>query len=602
MKEVLPGKTKFTRRSLLGSAAAIGSGTAILSAIRLHGEPVAGAPAAIVSGKMNHVVSASSSQNIVETESGKIYGYSCDGVIGYRGIQYGATTAGKARFMPPGKPAPWTGVRPALYREWVAPQVSNSVIEHPAENKEDPARAIAPGPVWERDISAFMSESGSEGGQPSEDCLRLNVWTPGLDNGRRAVMFHIHGGAYTGGTDGATRAYMGENFARQNDVVVVTMAHRLGVLGFLNLMEYGEQYAASPNVSMLDLVAALQWVKTNIANFGGDPNRVMIFGCSGGGSKVGTLMGMPAAKGLFHCASIQSGSTPHQATVESSARLAHATLAELGITKDNITKLHTDFTFRQIVQAGLIGQGKVAAAGTPAWPWEPGPGGRSNLDWGPVVEGKVLPYQSWDPVGPEPSADVPMIVGTALNEMYNSLSMGDSSLEDWDMVEAKRHIAATMGQHTDHVVEVTQKLYPKATPFEIFSRVSAMRQRVSACRQAALKANQKAAPAYLYWWEWQSPMCDGRARASHGSELAFCLNNVALNANATGNTPEANDVASRMAGAWAAFAKTGNPNHPGIPKWEAYNDSVPTMRFDTKCKATNDPDGEMRELVSETMG
>jgi para-nitrobenzyl esterase len=170
-----------------------------------------------------------------------------------------------------------------------------------------------------------------------------------------------------------------------------------------------------------------------------------------------------------------------------------------------------------------------------------------------------------------------------------------------DLAEAKRRLTVTMHDHADHVVEVFQKLHPKATPFEIYSRASAMRGRLNAYKQAELKARQGKAPAYLYWFQWQSPMCDGRGRAFHTVELPFCFHNAAVCAKITGNTPESHELASRTAGAWAAFAKTGNPNHAGIPKWNAYDDSVPTMIFDTRCVAANDPDGEGRKAVLETM-
>jgi para-nitrobenzyl esterase len=342
---------------------------------------------------------------------------------------------------------------------------------------------------------------------------------------------------------------------------------------------------------MLDIIAALSWVKTNISNFGGDSSRVMIFGQSGGGSKVGTLMGMPSAKGLFHRASIQSGSGLRQATVDSSASLAHATLTELGVSKANIEKLHTDYTFEQIVQAGLIAQRKLSPA--PARP------GAMGINWGPVVDSNLIPRHTWDPSAPDASADVPLIVGTVLNEATNSIQMGEPTVDSIDMAEAKRRIARQNGEHADHLVEVFQKLHPQASPFELFSRITAMRGRINAYKQAELKFKQGSAPAYLYWFQWKSPMCDGRGRSFHTIELPFCFHNAELCTKITGNTPESHELAGRVAGAWAAFAKNGNPNHSGIPKWEAYNDKVPTMVFDTKCTSADDPDGEGRKAVLE---
>jgi para-nitrobenzyl esterase len=472
-------------------------------------------------------------------------------------------------------------VRSALYHGWASPCEMNCTVA---------GRRAG----WAHDDEAFMCEW--DDGHPSEDCLRLNVWTAGLDNKKRAVMMFLHGGGMTYGSSNEMRAYDGENLARQQDVVVVTINHRLGVLGFLNLMEYGEQYADSANASMLDIIAGLQWVKTNIANFGGDPDRVMIFGQSGGGSKVGAIMGMPAAKGLFHRASVQSGSGIHQSTVETAATLSHATMAELGVTKATLGELHSDFTFDQIVEAGRVAQRKAAAGLPPPMPGERG------MSWGPTVDGRLLPRHSWDPGAPDESAGVPFMVGTVLNEMANGVQMGNPTADTWDLAEAKRRMTTLTGAHTDHLFEVVQKLHPRATPFEQYSRIFAMRSnRINAYKQAELKTKQGGAPVYLYWFQWQSPLCDGRARGFHTIELPFCFNNAALCAKITGNTPEAHELAGRTAGAWAAFAKTGNPNHSGIPKWEAYNDNVPTMIFDTKCVAANDPDGELRKAVGEVL-
>jgi para-nitrobenzyl esterase len=568
-----------SRRKLLQGAAITLAGGAAAVVLPAATAISANAAPAVTTGSKKILI-ASSTKNVVETDSGKVYGYSRDGVIGYRGIPYAASTEKDGRFMPPGKVTPWTGTRSALYWGWASPQANNAT----AEGRR---------PGWGHDDEAFMFEW--DDGKPSEDCLRINVWTPAADNKKRAVMFWIHGGGMVAGSDNELRAYDGENLARQQDVVVVSINHRLGVLGFLNLMEYGDQYATSPNVSMLDIIAALGWVKTNISNFGGDPGRVMIFGQSGGGSKVGTLMGMPAAKGLYHRASIQSGSGLRQSSVESSASLAHATLAELGVSKANLQKLHTDFTFDQIVLAGLIAQKKVAAA-SGARP------GMMALNWGPVVDGNLIPRNTWDPAAPDFSADVPLMVGTVLNEQANGVQMGEPNVDAIDMTEAKRRIAIQNGSHADHLIEVFQKLHPTATPFELYSRITAMRGRLNAYTQAELKSKQGGAPAYLYWFQWQSLVCDGRARSFHTSELPFCFQNAELCANLTGNTPESHELAARVAGTWAAFAKTGNPNNPGIPKWNAYNEKVPTMILDTKCVAADDPDGEGRKAVLEARG
>jgi len=570
MAESTQTGTNLSRRSLLGGAITLGGGAAISAAVSMPG---AMAAPAIVVPKKFHPIVASSSKNIVETTEGKIYGFSRDGVIGYRGIPYGASTEGANRFMPPQKAKPWAGVRSALYHGWVCPQPYNSTRS---------GRRVG----WTHDDEAFMCEW--DDGAPSEDCLRLNVWTQGLDNKKRAVMVWIHGGGMFSGSSNEMRSYDGENLARQEDVVVVSINHRLGPLGFLNLMEFGEQYASSPNVSMLDIIASLQWVKENIANFGGDPNRVMIFGQSGGGRKVSTIMGMPGAKGLFQRAAVQSGSALRQGSTDESIKLSHLLLAELGVTRDTLSKLHTDFNFYDIHEASLIAEKKLPAA----------PGG----SWGAVVDGKLIPRHTWDPTAPEFSAEVPMIVGNVLNEFANALQMGEPTAEDWDMAEAKKRLSRVTGEHTDHLFDVVKKLHPTASPFEQYSRIFAMRSyRINAIKQAQLKTKQGVAPAYLYWFQWQSQMCDGRGRAFHTVDIPFAFHNADLCAKITGNTPSTHKLAEQMAGAWATFAKTGNPNHPGIPKWEPYNDKLPTMIWNTETTTAYDPDAELRVAVAETM-
>ena len=522
-------------------------------------------------------VAASSTKNIVETDSGKVFGFVRDGIFTFKGIPYGASTAGKNRFMPPAKPEPWAGVRSALYWGPVSPQAYTSTLD---------GRRLG----WNHDDESFMFEW--EDGQPSEDCLRINVWTPSIsDNKKRPVLMWIHGGGYTSGSDNELRMYDGESLSRRGDVVMVSINHRLGVLGFMNLMDYGEEYGSSPNVGMLDIVAALGWVKTNISNFGGDPSRVLIFGQSGGGGKVSTLMGMPSAQGLFHRAVVESGSTLRQGTTERSAALAAAVIAELGLSKEGVAKIH-DLPNETIVQAALSAQRKLAAAGGRGGPG--GPGG-----WGPVVDGKVLPRNSFDPDASPLSANVPMIIGTVLNEMANAVQMGDATLDAMNMDEAKRRLMVAHGDKTDEIVQVVQQLHPSATPFEIYSRVTAMGARLNALTQAGRKAAQGAAPAYVYWFQWQTPILDGRGRAFHCSELPFVFYNTERCATMTGGGPEALDLAGRISDAWLSFARTGNPNHPGLPAWPAYDAAkVPTMIFDTKCVAADDPDAALRKVLS----
>lgn len=562
-------------------AAALAGGTAatvLAPAASMLAPEVHAAPKSMAGSET--IVTASPKKNIVETDSGKVFGFVSNGIVTFKGMPYGASTAGKNRFMPPAKPEPWAGVRSALHWGPVSPQNYTSTFDGRRNG-------------WNHDDESFMFEW--EDGQPSEDCLRINVWTPSInDNKKRPVLMWIHGGGFTSGSDNELRMYDGESLARRGDVVMVSVNHRLGVLGYMNLIEYGEQYAGSPNVGMMDLVAALEWVKTNISNFGGDPNTVLIFGQSGGGGKVSALMGMPSAGGLFHRAVVESGASLRQGTLDRSAQVAAGVIAELGLNKDSISKIH-ELPDHAIVQAAFDAGRKAAAA---ARGGGRGPGGGG---WGPVVDGKVLPRNSFDPDAPSYAAKVPLIVGSVLNEMANAVQMGDASVDAWSMDEMKSRLSAQRGQEkAEHLIAVFQKLHPSATPFEIYSRISGMSGRVGALTMAQRKAAQGTAPAYNYWFQWQSPILDGRGRAFHCSELPFVFYNTERCARMTGNTPEARDLAARVSDAWVSFARKGEPNHPGLPAWPKYDaERVPTMVFDAKCAAVDDPDGEGRKAVME---
>ncbi|MGH9685555.1 MAG: carboxylesterase/lipase family protein [Candidatus Acidiferrales bacterium] len=414
-------------------------------------------------------------------------------------------------------------------------------------------------------------------------------------------MVWLHGGGYVFGSDQELRMYPGDGLARRGDVVVVSVNHRLGVLGYGNLMVFGEQYASSPNVGMLDIVAALEWVKTNIGNFGGDPNRVLVFGQSGGGGKVSTLMGMPAAQGLFHRAVVESGSILQYESQESSARVLAGVLAELGLNKSNIGKIH-EIPYQHIIEAAVRSQRVSASGGND----------EGVLSWGPVEDGKILPFHTWKPDAPPFSKDVPLIVGNTLNEFFNSVQMEDANADSWDMAEVQKRLSVKRGNSflsvgfgdaADHIITVCQKTHPGATPFTIYSIVSAMRaMRISALAQAERKAAQGGAPAYNYWFTWQTPILDGQGRAFHCSELPFVFYQTDACAAMTGGGPEAMALGARVADAWISFARTGNPNHPGLPHWPAYDpETVPTMIFDNQCVVKNDPDGEIRKAIIEAV-
>jgi para-nitrobenzyl esterase len=563
-----------TRRTWMKTAAALAGGAAATNWLSLDASAQS-QPSA--SSSSSGVVSASAAKTIVETDAGKVRGFTHNGIHAFKGMPYAGDTSGAQRFMAPAKPKPWAGVRSSLALGPSSPQPFNATLQ---------GRRTG----WKNDEEAFMFDW--DDGHPSEDCLRVNVWTPGLaDNRRRPVLVWIHGGGYSSGSSNELRMYDGESLSRRGDVVVVSLNHRLGVLGYLNLAEYGPKWASAANVGQQDIVAALEWVRDNIANFGGDPRSVLIFGQSGGGGKVGTLMGMPSAKGLFQRASIQSGSGVRRPAQDRSAELSAAVLQELGLNRSTVDKLQ-ELPYERIVEAGLLAQRKlnpVAAA--------PGTGG--GVNWGPVVDGKILPEHPWDPKGSPLSADVPLLVGTVLNEFGNSIQGGDASLDEMSLDDAKKRLTAQRGDKAGDVLEVFRAKYPKATPYELVSRITGMTARQNAVTQAERKAAQGAAAAYLYWFQWQTPILDGRPRAYHCAELPFVFYNTDRTATMTGGGADARELAGRMADAWIAFARSGNPNHKGLPKWPAFTAAAcPTMVFDNACVVQNGPDaGERRALT-----
>jgi len=522
---------------------------------------------AAVRGSVGKSVVETPASAIVETSAGKVRGFVRNGIVTFKGIPYGATTAGEARFLPPARPTPWTQVRATMSYGPVCPQ---------------PVRS-----GWLSDRTAFLYDW--DDGYPSEDCLRLNVWTPAAEErGKRPVMVWLHGGGYEAGSSQELPSYDGENLSRRGDVVVVSINHRLNVFGYLNMAAVGgEKYARSVNVGMLDIVASLQWVRDNISRFGGDPANVTVFGQSGGGAKVSTLMAMPSAKGLFHKAIVQSGSQLRLATAEASAAQAAAVLQELQAQGIGIGQL-TQAPAARLVEIATGAKNKLQSTNPRASISE-------RLGWQPWLDGTIVTSHPFDPQAPALAASVPMLIGTTLHEFSPAGSLPDprALTDEWLVTE----VGKTYGSAARDIVAAFKQGHPGALPFEIAAVIGATATfRVSAVRQAQLQAAN--APAYLYWFAWKTPVLDGTPLAYHCSELAFAFDNIDRCANATGGTPEARELAGKVSQAWIQFARTGNPNHSGLPRWPAVSASaLPTMIFDTRCEVKDDPDANERKSL-----
>lgn len=549
------GSGEVTRRGLLGATAAL-AGAGAFPPLALAATGAGDRPA-------RKSALETPADAVVETAAGRVRGFVRNGIYGFKGIPYGDTTGEANRFMPPKPPKPWTGVRSAFAWGPIAPQATRG---RPPSDEE---QFLFPS------YELFQSE----------DMLRANVWTPGIRDGkRRAVMVWLHGGNFTGGSS-SDPWNDGANIAARGDVVLVSLNHRLNVLGFLDLSGIGgAAYAQSGNCGMLDLVHGLRWIHENIASFGGDPDNVTIFGQSGGAAKVNTLMAMPSAKGLFHRAIMQSGSTLSVSTRDYTNRLAQAVLAELDLTPARLSEINK-VPFERLVAAGIAGGNKMGR-GTPAMAGRPG--------FQPVVDGNILPTHPFNPTAPSVSADVPLLVGSTLDEA--SPSRVDASVEAMSEQDARSRIAQRWEGKGGELYDAWRALHPNAKPVEIFGW-STWPQNVISFEVASRKAALGRAPAYHYKFNWRTPLLDGRPRAFHSVEIPFAFYNVDAAEGWTGGSEEAWTLAGQVSDAWTNFAKTGNPNHAGLPRWPAFDPGLgQTMIFDTECRLANDPDNGPRQI------
>jgi para-nitrobenzyl esterase len=487
----------------------------------------------------------------VQTKSGVVRGITNAGIKIFRGIPYGADTGGRNRFMPPRKPAAWTGTRQCFAYGQISPQTPSSL-------RSDYSQLI----MWDRHVGC---------GGMGEDCLSLNVWTPGVnDNAKRAVLVSYHGGGWATGS-GNGPMYDGGQLALLGDVVVVTVNHRLASLGYMHLGALGapEEFKHAGVCGVMDMVASLEWVRDNIAQFGGDPGRVMIFGQSGGGAKTSTLLGTPAAKGLFHRAAVQSGSALRVATEEAAAKSAEQLLKKLGLAKNRIADIQK-LPWEQLLQA----QTEVEGGG-----------------FTPVMDGKYLPHHPFDPTAPAESRDVPLIVSTTLEDAALRLT-------NWDLTDAG--LTALINERFNGKANDILPLYrgaaPSKTPYLLQAQIlTDSAQRLRAITQAERKATQGGAGVWMYLWEWVTPAFDGKLGAVHGHDVDASFN-LYRNGICGSGRNEGRLMCTRLASTWVAFAKTGKPDNEHIPAWPKYDAQTrATMIFDTNTRVVNDPRGPMRE-------
>lgn len=514
---------------------------------------------------------------VVRTSAGVVRGQVREGIAVFLGVPYGADTR-KTRFQPPLPPEPWSGVRDALVWGDRAPQLSgNGMTSHAGRRSQDDTYHLP-----------------ADEGNISEDCLHLNVWTPSPrkpGHERRPVLFYIHGGAYNSGTVNSV-LYDGTRLCKRGDVVVVTVNHRLNAFGYLYLagVTNDPRYADSGNVGMLDLILALRWVKDNIANFGGDPSRVTIFGQSGGGAKCATLMAMPAAYGLFHRVMTMSGQQVTAAPTTIATARSRDFLAKLGVTQSG-EGLHSELDAMPL--ARLEEAARVSSA------------------WLPVVDGRSLPRDPFSPDAPPISNDVSMILGNTHDETRGLIGGSRPALFSltWEELPSalEKNVGSFLGAvKPETIVADYREWYPQYSASDVFfAATTAFRswpgQVIEAQRRAESPAQRR---TWVYEMDWPSPVAGGRFRAPHTVDIPFFFDNLSVAPGMIGAAPEdvdrAQPLATMMSETLIAFAKTGDPNHSTLPHWPTYDvHRRATMIWNAPSRVVDDPRKNERELAAE---
>jgi para-nitrobenzyl esterase len=502
----------------------------------------------------------------VETAQGRVRGGHSRGALAFKGIPYAGSVAGAARFKEAPPPQAWSGVRDAT--------------------KLGPPAMQGPGTTYGENEPPY-----------SENCLVLNVWTPAVSDGRkRPVIVYSHGGGYTTGS-GGSKDVDGARLASTYDVVVVSTNHRLGILGYLYLGDIGgAQYASSGNQGMLDIVAALRWVKLNIEAFGGNPGNVTIQGESGGGGKVGTLLAMPAAQGLFHKAIIESGAALRRVTQDDATETAQRVLHALGINEKELHKL-SSVPAADIIKLQLQAEHHEGLLFTPSGKGSSRAGSSPAI--GPVVEGHFLPQQPFDPLVTALAANIPLLVGFNRDEATFT-NRDNPEVFHLDEAGLSSRIQARWGANADRILSVYKSAYPKASPSEIYIGIStALFMGNDSTTLAERKAAQPA-PVYAYRYDYQSNVpiagTDWTLRAGHATEIAMKFFNYDIPA-LEGNGPGVAEASKNMSSYWTSFARDGHPQVKGLTSWPRYDLSHrSTMLIDVQCQVVSDPDSAIRKL------